>query len=62
MLETNNTALVMIDIQGKLWNAMYEKEALLDNAQKLIKGMQAWAFPSCSPNKTPPGWAPLWPP
>jgi nicotinamidase-related amidase len=58
MLEVNNTALVIIDIQGKLWNAMYDKEALLDNAQKLVKGMQVLGIPILLTEQNPAGLGP----
>jgi nicotinamidase-related amidase len=45
MLKTNNTALVLIDIQGKLASLMHDKEMLYANLQKLIKGAQALELP-----------------
>jgi nicotinamidase-related amidase len=40
MLAVEDCVLVVIDIQGKLAQLMYQKEALFENAQKLIKGAQ----------------------
>jgi nicotinamidase-related amidase len=61
MLNLDNTALVMIDIQGKLWNVMHEKEALLENAQKLVKGMQVLGVPIILTEQNPKGLGPTVP-
>ena len=61
MLKLDNTALVIIDIQGKLWNVMYEKEALLENAQKLAKGMQVLGVPIILTEQNPKGLGPTVP-
>jgi nicotinamidase-related amidase len=45
MLTLNNTALVVIDVQGKLAQLMAQKEALFENLQKLIKGVQVLELP-----------------
>ncbi len=45
MLQTNNTTLVVIDVQGKLAQVMHGKEALFENLQKLIKGVQVLGLP-----------------
>lgn len=45
MLDSNQTVLVVIDIQGKLSQAMYEKESLFDNFHKLIEGVQVLGIP-----------------
>jgi nicotinamidase-related amidase len=58
MLELNNTALVIIDMQGKLWNVMYEKETLLENAQKLVKGMEVLGVPIVLTEQNPAGLGP----
>ena len=61
MLKIDNTALLIIDIQGKLWNVMYEKEALLENAQKLVKGMQVLGIPIILTEQNPQGLGPTVP-
>jgi nicotinamidase-related amidase len=61
MLKLDNTLLVMIDIQGKLWNVMYEKEVLLENAQKLVKGMQVIGVPIILTEQNPEGLGPTVP-
>lgn len=61
MLKPSNTALVIIDIQSKLWNVMFEKEALLENAQKLVKGMQVLGIPIILTEQNPRGLGPTVP-
>jgi nicotinamidase-related amidase len=61
MLKPENTVLVMIDMQGKLWNVMYEKEALLENAQKLVKGIQVLGVPVVLTEQNPKGLGPTLP-
>jgi nicotinamidase-related amidase len=61
MLNKDNAALVIIDIQSKLWNVMYEKEALLENAQKLVKGMQILGIPIILTEQNPRGLGPTVP-
>ncbi len=51
----------MIDIQSKLWNVMCEKEALLENAQRLIKGMQVLRIPIILTEQNPKGLGPTAP-
>ena len=58
MLNPENTALVMIDIQGKLLNVMFEKETLLENAQKLVKGLQLLGVPIILTEQNPKGLGP----
>jgi len=45
MLNIDNTALVIVDVQGKLATLMYQKEELFDNLVKIIKGAQALSLP-----------------
>ncbi len=61
MLSINNTALTIIDIQTKLWNVMFEKEALLNSAQKLIKGIQVLGLPIVLTEQNPRGLGPTAP-
>jgi nicotinamidase-related amidase len=61
MLKLENTAVVMIDMQGKLWNVMSEKEVLLENVQKLIKGMQVLGVPVILTEQNPRGLGPTMP-
>jgi isochorismate hydrolase len=61
MLKLDNTALVMIDIQGKLWNIMSEKEALLENARKLVMGLKTLRIPIILTEQNPKGLGPTVP-
>ena len=61
MLRLDNTALVFIDVQGKLWNVMFEKEALLDNMQKLVKGVRILGLPIVLTEQNPNGLGPTMP-
>ncbi len=45
MLTIDNTALIVIDVQGKLAQLMYEKDRFFDNLQKIIKGAQVLEIP-----------------
>jgi nicotinamidase-related amidase len=45
MLTKENSVLVVIDIQGKLAQAMDNKHDLFENAQKIIRGMQVLEIP-----------------
>jgi nicotinamidase-related amidase len=55
MLLKNNTALVIIDVQEKLFRAMYEKENLLENLQKLVKGTSLLGIPAIITEQNPAG-------
>jgi len=61
MLEVDKCALVVIDIQEKLTQLMYRKEALLENAQKLIKGIQVLEVPIIVTEQYPTGLGPTIP-
>ena len=58
MLAVDECALVVIDIQGKLSHLMYQKEALFENAQKLIKGVQVLEIPIIVTEQYPKGLGP----
>ena len=58
MLNVAESVLVMVDIQGKLLNVMFEKEALLDNAQRLLKGVQLLGVPVILTEQNPRGLGP----
>ena len=45
MLNTENTVLIIVDVQGKLAHLMRQKNILFDNLQRLIKGMQILGIP-----------------
>ena len=45
MLDREKTALIVIDIQGNLAQAMSEKELLFENVEKIIRGVQVFGIP-----------------
>lgn len=45
MLTIDNTALIVIDVQGKLAQLMFQKEELFANLEKIIKGAQVLELP-----------------
>jgi nicotinamidase-related amidase len=61
MLNLETTVLIVIDIQTKLLKVMFEKEALLENAKKLIKGSQLLGLPAILTEQNPKGLGPTQP-
>ena len=61
MLNTENTVLILIDVQGKLANLMRKKSMLFDNLQRLIKGMQILGIPIIWVEHCPEGLGPTIP-
>ena len=61
MLKRDHTALVLIDIQGKLAELMHEQEALYRQLQILIQGAQALALPILWLEQYPKGLGPTIP-
>ena len=55
MLEIKNTLLLMIDVQVKLFAAMYEQEALCRNLQILLKGAGMLDLPMIATEQYPSG-------
>ena len=55
MLTVENTALVVIDVQEKLARVMYQREKLVDNLQKLIRGIQILDVPMLVTEQYPHG-------
>jgi len=45
MLQTSNSVLVLIDVQGKLTQVMHNRDALVLNLQKIVKGAMALEVP-----------------
>ncbi len=45
MLNIDNTALLVIDVQGKLAQLMHDKEALFANLDRIIRGAQVLNIP-----------------
>jgi len=61
MLTADKTALIIVDVQVKLARVMHDKEALLENLQKLIKGAQALGLPILWLEQYPQGMGPTIP-
>ncbi len=60
-LTLENTALIIIDVQEKLWRVMCEKEKLLDNLQRMIRGAQVLNIPIITTEQYPQGLGPTVP-
>jgi nicotinamidase-related amidase len=58
MLEVNNTVLMIIDVQEKLARVMHERESLISNLQKLIKGTSVLEVPIIITEQYPQGLGP----
>jgi nicotinamidase-related amidase len=61
MLTTENCALVLVDVQGKLAQAMHNKESFLDNITRLVKGAQILELPILWNEQNPAGLGPTIP-
>lgn len=55
MLTTENTALMLIDYQGRLAQVMYDHESLQENMTKLIKGINVLDIPTIWVEQYPKG-------
>lgn len=53
MIRIEDTVLALIDVQGRLADVMHEKDMLLLNLQRLIKGMRALNVPIIWMEQTP---------
>jgi|SRR3989339_587769 len=53
MLTNKNSALVVIDFQGNLAQAMDNKQDLFNNAEKIIRGAQALGIPVLATEQIP---------
>ncbi len=61
MLTTDNTVLLVIDFQERLFPVMHDKQRLLQNVQKLIRGIQALDIPIVLTEQYPKGLGPTIP-
>ena len=61
MLTTDDTVLLVIDVQGKLAHLMHEKEILFDNIKSSIKGAQVLGIPILVTEQYPEGLGPTIP-
>lgn len=61
MLTISNTALVLVDVQGKLARLMDNHESLVMNLRKLLQGAQALGLPILWLEQNPAGLGPTIP-
>lgn len=61
MLDVQNTILVVVDVQEKLWAAMYEKESLRDNTVRIVTGAKILEVPIVWTEQNPKGLGPTLP-
>ena len=61
MLTTENSVLVLIDVQGKLARAMQDRQRFLDNTLKLVEGSQILELPVLWTEQNPAGLGPTLP-
>ncbi|MDD4859079.1 MAG: hydrolase [Dehalococcoidales bacterium] len=61
LLTADNTVLVLVDVQVKLARVMFDRENLITNLQKLIKGAQALGVPVIMTEQYPQGLGPTIP-
>ena len=61
MLDVQNTGLVVVDVQEKLWAAMYEKESLRDNTVRIVSGAKILEVPVVWTEQNPKGLGPTLP-
>lgn len=61
MLECKKTLLLLIDVQGKLAQLMYDKESLFQNLRRLIRGARVLEVPILRLEQNPAGLGPTVP-
>ena len=61
MITVDNTVLVVVDIQEKLTRVMSDKEALVENAVKLVRGANVLGVPVICTEQNPKGLGPTIP-
>ena len=61
MLTTENSALVLVDVQGKLAQAMHAKEEFFDSIIRLVKGARILELPILWNEQNPAGLGPTIP-
>ena len=61
MLNVDSTVLVVIDVQEKLFRLIYQREKLVDNLQRLIRGIQVLRIPIILTEQYPQGLGPTIP-
>jgi nicotinamidase-related amidase len=61
MLNTADTALLLVDVQGKLAHAMHDRETLFDRLQRLLRGIRVLGLPVVWAEQNPDGLGPTIP-
>lgn len=61
MITVEDTALVLIDVQGKLAQAMHNKDELFENLKRMVKGAQILGVPILWAEQNPDGLGPTLP-
>jgi len=61
MITTENSALVLVDVQGNLAQSMHNRESLVDNLKRLVKGAQTLELPILWAEQSPAGLGPTIP-
>ncbi len=61
MLATDNSVMVIVDVQGKLADLMHDRENLFENIGKMIKGAQILGVPILLTEQNPQGLGPTIP-
>ena len=58
MLDRQRTTLIIVDVQGKLSQAMFESDALIDQLRRLIRGAHALEVPILCTEQVPTALGP----
>jgi len=61
MITTENSALVLVDVQGKLAQTMHNRDGLVDSLKRLVKGAQTLGLPILWAEQNPAGLGPTIP-
>jgi len=61
MITTEHTAVVLVDVQGKLAQSMHNKKDLFENLKKMVKGAQILGVPILWAEQNPAGLGPTMP-
>jgi len=61
MMTTEDTALLLVDVQGKLAQSMHNKKELFENLKKMVKGAHVLGIPILWAEQNPDGLGPTMP-
>jgi len=61
MITTEDTALVLVDVQGRLAQSMHNKKDLFENFKKMVKGAHVLGIPILWAEQNPDGLGPTMP-